>query len=423
MAAGAPGCSSRTSPVSRSSTPTATRWAGSAIWSRCSGSAATAQAARARRRGAQPPPDLPPDDPGDRDRVRPGHHHRRGQHAALRAAAHRTSGARRVPRPAGPPGGDRRGGHRPRRLRPAAPGPPRLGDRQVLRTQGQGRGAAPQGRDADGRVVGGQRVLAAGGRAGRRIPGRHVRTAAPDGRGQRAAPPVAEAAGRGRGRSRRRPARRRPGGAARGRPGGDHRQAPGGARRRRPGGDGPGRRGRPAVRAARGGQGAAADADAAGRRGRCAAPDVVRGADRGRADDHRADHPAAGRDGRRRARPGPAGGPVPGARRPGVRVPVARRDADRQVPGHRALPAAAAGSAVRPGQLDRGQRSRPPGPGHPAVGRDELSGRVQPGLGARRRRERLAARCGDGRRRARPPAARGLAGDGFPQRGGVAGGR
>ena len=50
-------------------------------------------------------------------------------------------------------------------------------------------------------------------------------------------------------------------------------------------------------------------------------------------------------------------GPVPRARRPGVRVPAAGRDADRQVPGHGALPAAAAGPAVHPGQLDRRHRS------------------------------------------------------------------
>ena len=57
---------------------------------------------------------------------------------------------------------------------------------------------------------------------------------------------------------------------------------------------------------------------------------------------------------------------------------------------------------------------RPAGAGHPAARRDQLSGRVQHGLGARRGRERLAAGRGDRRRRAGPPAARGLARDRLP---------
>lgn len=97
--------------------------------------------------------------------------------------------------------------------------------------------------------------------------------------------------------------------------------------------------------------------------------------------------------------------------------PAAGRDADRQVPGRGALPAAAARPAFHPGQLDRRQRPRAADPGHPAVGGDQLPGGVQPGLGARRGRERVAARCGDRRRRTRPSAARGLAGDRLPRRG------
>ena len=110
---------------------------------------------------SSPAPDLPAHDPGDRHRVGPGHHHRRGQHAALRAAAHRAPGPRRAAGPAGAPHRDRRGGHRPRLSRAAAARPPRLGDRQVLRTQGQDgrRPPAGQGRDADRGVVGGQRLL------------------------------------------------------------------------------------------------------------------------------------------------------------------------------------------------------------------------------------------------------------------------
>ena len=57
--------------------------------------------------------------------------------------------------------------------------------------------------------------------------------------------------------------------------------------------------------------------------------------------------------------------PVPGAGRAGVRVPAAGRDADRQVPGHGALPAAAARPAVHPGQLDRRQRPRAAAPRTP----------------------------------------------------------
>ena len=49
--------------------------------------------------------------------------------------------------------------------------------------------------------------------------------------------------------------------------------------------------------------------------------------------------------------------------------------------------------------------------GHPAARGDQLSGDVQHGRGAGRRRERLAAGRGDRRRRARPPAAGRLAGD------------
>lgn len=96
--------------------------------------------------------------------------------------------------------------------------------------------------------------------------------------------------------------------------------------------------------------------------------------------------------------------------------PAARRDADRQVPGHGALPAAAAGPAVHPGLLDRGQRPAAAVPADPAARRHRVPRRVQHGRRARRGRQRLAAGRGHRRRRPRPPAARGLARGGVPRR-------
>ena len=73
---------------------------------------------------------------------------------------------------------------------------------------------------------------------------------------------------------------------------------------------------------------------------------------RGRHDDDRAGHPAAGRDRRRGARPGPQPRPVARARRAGVRLPAAARDARPASTSGSALPAAAARPAVHAGQRD-----------------------------------------------------------------------
>lgn len=268
--------------------------------------------------------------------------------------------------------------------------------------------------DAHRRVVGGQRVLAGGAGAGRRESARHVRAVAPRRPGQRPAPPLRQAPRRGGRRSGRRPPRGRTGGTARGRPGGDPRQAEGGARRPRPGGHGSGRRRRPALRVARGGQGAAAEPDAAGGRGRHAAPDGVRGAHGGRSDDDRADRAEARRDRRRRPGPHPQPGPVPGARGPGLRVPSAGGDPDRQVPGHGPLPAAAARSSVHAGRFDPRRRSAASGTGGGAARGRRVLRHVRHGGGARGRRDGCAAGRGDGGRRTGPHAAGRLAGDRVP---------
>ena len=218
----------------------------------------------------------------------------------------------------------------------------------------------------------------------------------------------AEAPRRGRRRARRRPARRRPGGAARGRPGRDPRQAQGGARRRRPGGDGPGRRRRPALRAARGGQGAAAGADAAATTPRDVRRLLSYEERHGRRpDDHRADRAAAGRHRRATRSPGSATRTCP------PRWPRRSTCAGRRT---RRRPASTWARCTSSGCCGT-RRSRwsarsstpicqPLRAGHHAAVGDQLSGDVQHGGGAGRRRGRVAAGRGHRRRRAGPPAAR-----------------
>ena len=141
-------------------------------------------------------------------------------------------------------------------------------------------------------------------------------------------------------------ARRRPRGAARGRPGRDPRPARGGARRRRPRGDAARRRGRPALRAAAGRGREAARADGA-RRGRSAAPAARLLRRHGRRhDDHRAGHPAARRDGRRRAGPGPRSRSCPPRWPP--RSTSAGRRWRRRPAGSSASPTSSGCSASRP---------------------------------------------------------------------------
>lgn len=125
--------------------------------------------------------------------------------------------------------------------------PAGTGDRQGLRPQGrQGRRVPAQGRVPDRGVVGGHRLLPGGARTGRREPVGHLRAAAPRRPRQRPAPPLPQAARRGRRRPRRRAPGRRTRRTAGGRPDRDPRQAEGGAGGRRPRGHGPRRRGRPA---------------------------------------------------------------------------------------------------------------------------------------------------------------------------------
>ncbi len=185
----------------------------------------------------------------------------------------------------------------------------------------------------------------------------------PGGPRQRPAGAHRQAAHRARRRARRREARRRPRGAARGRPRRDRGRARGRARRRRPRGDGPRRRRRPAVRAPGGDAGGAARARRARRRRGPAPPAQLRRLHRRRHDDAGAGDPPAGLHRGRGAGAGPRLGPLPGARGPGLRRARAVRDADRQVPRRRALPAAAARAAVDPGlrrarRLPRAHRSR-----------------------------------------------------------------
>lgn len=69
----------------------------------------------------------------------------------------------------------RRRGHRARRVHGPVDRAQGLGDRQGLRPPRQGRGAAPQGRDADRRLVGGDRLPAGRGQPGRRESGGDLR--------------------------------------------------------------------------------------------------------------------------------------------------------------------------------------------------------------------------------------------------------
>ena len=194
---------------------------------------------------------------------------------------------------------------------------------------------------------------------------------------------------RGRRRPRRRAARRRARGAARGRPGRDPRRARGRARRRRPRGDGspttpptcsPSCRRTSAEQLLELMEPDEADAGAPAAR--------LRRRHRRRPDDDRAGDPAAGRDGRRGAGPRPQPRPArPRSPRRSTSCRPPTGDADRPLPRHRALPAAAARAAVDAGRrgvvdtdLDPLAPGRAAGRGHP-LPRD-----VQPGRGAGRRR-------------------------------------
>ena len=120
------------------------------------------------------------------------------------------------------------------------------------------------------------------------------------------------------------------------------------------------------------------------RRGRSAAPPARLLRRHGRRhDDHRAGHPAAGRHRRRGARAGPPARALPGARRAGLRLPAAARDADRSLHRHRAHPAAAARAPVGARQR-RGRHRHRAAPARRAARRDHAPpGDVQPGGGAR----------------------------------------
>ena len=229
-------------------------------------------------------------------------------------------------------------------------------------------------------------------------------------RRRRAAGHARQAAPRGRRGPRRRAAGRRPAGAARGRPGRAAALAGRRARRRRPRGDGRRRRRRPARRDARRRPAAAARADGA-RRGRAGAPaDDLRRLHRRRSDDLRAGDPAARRDRRRGAGPGPQPRAVARHRRAGVRgAPAA---------GH-ARPARFLGTAhiqrllrEPPSALVSGIVENDTDPLRPDTPIDDITRHLATyNLVAAPVVDdaRPAARRGVGRRRARPPAARGLA--------------
>ena len=278
----------------------------------------------------------------------PGHHHRRGQHAAVRAAADRDPRARRDPRPQGH-ASSTSGERSPSST--SAMEQDRTRDwviTEVFVAQGSGGGFRRRGETL---IVDWDEVSGFGLRRGRtRAPPACSR------RSRRCAP--ADLAGVLHELS---PKRRAEVAAAlddekladvlEELPEDDQVEILGPARararRRRPGGDGTRRRRRPARRAAARAGRAAARADGAGRGRRRAPAALLRRVHRRRHDDDRAGDPAAGRDRRRGAGPGAQRRAHPGAGRAGVRLPAAAGDPDRTVHRHRAHPAAAARAALR----------------------------------------------------------------------------
>ena len=190
---------------------------------------------RPRRRGVRPAPGLRADDPGHERRRRAGHHHRPGQHAPVRAAAHRDAGAGRAARPHGD-GHHARGPATTATVEDVAIEQERNRDWVIVKVfvrkglRGRSRGisrlavAAARPSLVDDRP--GHRAAARRRRPGRRQAARDASTTLKAADLADVHPrPVAQAPRRGRRRAGRREARRRPGGAARGRPGRDPRPA------------------------------------------------------------------------------------------------------------------------------------------------------------------------------------------------------
>ena len=321
---------------------------------------------RPRRRGARPAPGLPADDPGHQRRRRAGHHHRPGQHAPVRAAAHRDAGAGRAARP-----------HGRRSRRPAT------GRRRPSRTSRSSRSAPATGSITKVFVRKGPTPAALGLRlrrrgetlAGRLDRGHRPAAATPAARarptcsrayeelqgrrpGRRDPRPVAQASRRGGRRAGRREARRRPGGAARGRPGRDPRPLE-------------------RERAADVLEAMEPDdaADLLGELPPETAEQLLQLMEPDEADDVRrlltydentagglmTTEPvilAAGRHRRRGARRGPPGRAVPRPGGHGLRLPAAAGDPDRPVPRHGPHPAAAARAAARRGRHRARHRPR-----------------------------------------------------------------
>ena len=181
-----------------SSTPPATRSAGSATRGRCSGRADGRHGCSGWSSRCSQAPDLPADDPGDQHRRGPGHLHRSGQPAALRAAPDRDAGRRRTARPHGDAAWTRASevtvvdvAHG------ADAGRDWVISRVAVPKAGQRCAAARRdARSSTGTQVSGLRARRGGPGCGQ--PARHLRAAAPRRPGQRPARPVAKRRARGR---------------------------------------------------------------------------------------------------------------------------------------------------------------------------------------------------------------------------------